>query len=142
MNKDINSLLEAKASKLLAIRNTGGALTTYSASFDTKGFDGVNIALTPFDNTTGSLVAYAYDEYDDIKVTVQDSDDDAVFTDIDDIKHLPTEDADRVLSGLVKSIGAYGTKRYIRLKFVVTVLELADNKLVMDIAPVFKKLVR
>jgi hypothetical protein len=142
MNKDINSLLEAKAGSLLAIRNTGGTLTTYSASQDTKGFDAVNFALTPFDNTSGSLVAYTYDQYDDVKVTVQESDDDATFTDVDDEKHLPTSDTDRVLAGLVNSLGAFGTKRYIRLKFVVTVLDLADSKLVMNIAPVFKKLVR
>lgn len=142
MERDILSLLEAKAGTLLAIRKAGGAMTTYSASFDTKEYSGVNFSLSPFDDTTGTPVAYTYDAYDDIKVTVQESDDNATFTDVADDKHLPTIDTDRVLSGTVKQIGAIGTKRYVRLKFVVTVLALADNKLLMNIAPVFGKLTR
>jgi len=139
MIRDINSLLASEVTTLLPIINATPLMTTYSASIDTKDHDGLNVSLTPFDNTTGSLVAYTYDTYDDVKITFQESDDDATFTDCGEANHLPTSDTDRILAGTVQDFGVFCTKRYVRIKFVVTVLDLATTKLVMAIAPILWK---
>lgn len=111
----------------------------YSASVDTKGLAKVGFYGSMQDTTSGADVAYVPDSYDDIDVVVQESDDDATWTDLDSTKQL----GKTKLDAFINKIGAVSCKRYLRLKITGNSLHtIATGKLKFDAYAMGEYLVR
>ena len=126
--RDLISNLDIKATQKVLVKTATDKLA-YTDSIDTKGMGKVGWLGTMQDTTSGTDVAYTPTIYDDISVTVQESDDDVTFTDLDSSKQL----GKTALDAYINKIGAVSCKRYLRLKITGTSLgTIANNKLKFD----------
>ena len=136
--RDMISNVDLKATQKALLKTTGD-LTVYTTSIDTKGMRSVGWFGTMQDTTSGADVPYTPDSYDDIDVTVQESDDDATWSDLDSSKQL----GKTKLDAYINKIGAVSCKRYLRLKIVANNLHtIATNKLKFDAYAMCEYLVR
>lgn len=112
----------------------------YTNSVDTKDLKSLAFMGACYDITSAPDVLYTPQAYDDVEVTLQESSDNATFTDVDpDEKQLGDTD----VSGMYFKVGAVSTERYVRLKVKGENLEtLADEKLTLRFAVIAEKYVR
>ncbi|MFA5659333.1 MAG: hypothetical protein WC900_08620 [Oscillospiraceae bacterium] len=115
---------EARMNIVTTLAGTGKA---YSDSFDTKDMKSIAFCGACIKSTDQS--DYTPTDYDDVEVTVQDSDDDIVFADVD-----PAEKqlGDTAITAQLFKVGAVATKRYVRLCITCNALEtLTEGQLII-----------
>lgn len=115
-----------------------------SSAIDTKDIDSICLAITPID-ASSTYAEHTITADDDIRFTIQESDDDDTYTAIDADQYLPTsgdysEAADRAVEngseGAMK-IGVLSTKRYLKIKFDTVALDsIANPNLLLSVAAV------
>jgi len=106
---------------------TAGNATAYSNSVDIGENRSASIFLSARDIDNYGATPYTLDQYDDVSIVVQDSEDNANFTDLDPVEK---QYGAKTLEASSDKVGFFATRRYVRLKVVGNNLEtLANNKL-------------
>lgn len=127
MDRDLQSKIKVVGHAKILTKLTGDKIT-YSSSVDTKDMKSLMYAGVCIKSTDGS--DYTPSDYDDVDITVQESADDIVFTDVDPVqKQLGVS---KIGTKLFK-VGAVSTKQYVRLKVKCNTLEtLTTGQLILE----------